>query len=84
VAIPADMADTALALARSMPAQRSSTAQDLARGRRTEIDHLNGAVVRRGRLHGIPTPVNQTLHAVVHLLEAKPRHADHAGAAVGR
>jgi len=71
VSIPADIATTVMALARSMPDQRSSTAQDLARGRPTEIDHLNGAVVRRGRLHGIPTPVNQALQAAVHLLEAK-------------
>jgi 2-dehydropantoate 2-reductase len=71
VSIPADIATTVMALARSMPDQRSSTAQDLARGRRTEIDHLNGAVVRRGCVHGIPTPVNQALQAAVHLLESK-------------
>jgi len=71
VSIPADIEAKVFALARGMPDQRSSTAQDLARGRRTEIDHLNGAVVRRGRAHGIPTPVNQALQAVVHLLEAR-------------
>ena len=71
VSIPADIAATVIALAHGMPDQRSSTAQDLARGRRTEIDHLNGVVVRRGRVHGIPTPVNQALQAVVHLLESK-------------
>lgn len=71
VSIPADIGATVIALARSMPDQRSSTAQDLARGRRTEIDHLNGVVVQRARVHGIPTPVNQALQAVVHLLEAK-------------
>lgn len=47
----------------------SSTAQDISRGRRTEIDSLNGYVARRGRELGIPTPVNQTLHALVKLLE---------------
>ena len=71
VSIPDDIEATVLALARGMPDQRSSTAQDLARGRRTEIDHLNGVIVRRGREHGIPTPVNQTLQGVVHLLEAQ-------------
>lgn len=71
VSIPADIEATVIALARGMPEQRSSTAQDLARGRRTEIDHLNGVVVRRGHAHGIATPVNQTLQTVVHLLEAK-------------
>jgi 2-dehydropantoate 2-reductase len=54
-----------------MPAQFSSTAQDLARGKPTEIDHLNGYVARRGAAHGIPTPVNQALHALVKLAESK-------------
>ena len=53
----------------SMAGQRSSTAQDLARGKRSEIDHLNGYVVRLGETHGIVTPVNATLHRLVKLLE---------------
>ena len=57
-------------IAVTMPAQMSSTAQDIARGKRTEIDHLNGFVVRRGTELGIATPVNQALHALVKLLEA--------------
>ncbi|MEZ5739814.1 MAG: ketopantoate reductase C-terminal domain-containing protein [Burkholderiaceae bacterium] len=51
----------------------SSTEQDIRLGRPTEIDELNGYVVRRGAELGIPTPVNQTLHALVKLLEASPR-----------
>lgn len=57
-------------LAGAMPAQLSSTAQDMARGKPSEIDHLNGTVVRRGAAHGIATPVNQALHALVKLVEA--------------
>jgi 2-dehydropantoate 2-reductase len=57
-------------IAATMPAQRSSTAQDMARRRRSEIDHLNGFVVRRGRELGVPTPVNATLYALVKLAEA--------------
>jgi 2-dehydropantoate 2-reductase len=57
-------------LAAAMPAQLSSTAQDMARGKRSEIDHLNGTVVRRGAARGVPTPVNQALHALVKLVEA--------------
>jgi 2-dehydropantoate 2-reductase len=49
----------------------SSTAQDIARGRRTEIDSLNGYVARLGEELGIPTPVNRTLHALVKLLEER-------------
>jgi len=56
-------------IAVAMPGQLSSTAQDMARRKPTEIDHLNGFVARRGRELGIPTPVNQTLHALVKLVE---------------
>jgi 2-dehydropantoate 2-reductase len=62
-------------IAVAMPAQYSSTAQDLARGKPTEIDHLNGHVARRGAALGIPTPVNRTLHALVKLAEAAKAHA---------
>jgi 2-dehydropantoate 2-reductase len=54
-----------------MPTQYSSTAQDLARGKRTEIDHLNGYVMRKGESLGVPTPVNRTLFAIVKLIEAR-------------
>ena len=57
-------------IATAMPAQFSSTAQDMARGKPSEIDHLNGFVVRRGAELGVATPVNQTLHALVKLVEA--------------
>lgn len=50
---------------------RSSTAQDMARGKRTEIYSLNGYVVRRGLELGVPTPVNQALFALVKLSEGK-------------
>lgn len=56
-------------IAARMPAQRSSTAQDLARGKPTEIDHLNGFIARRGAALGVATPVNQALHALVKLAE---------------
>jgi 2-dehydropantoate 2-reductase len=42
------------------------------RGKASEIDHLNGFVMRRGAELGVPTPVNRTLHTVVKLLEAPP------------
>ena len=58
-------------LAGSMPSQFSSTAQDLARGKATEIDYLNGLIVRRGAALGIATPANRVLWALVKLLERK-------------
>ena len=64
-----DLVGAAWKLAETMPAAISSTAQDIAQGRRTEIDSLNGYAARRGGELGIATPVNQTLHALVKLLE---------------
>jgi len=76
VRLPGDIADRALKLADTMPTTTSSTAQDFARGRRTEVDHLNGAVVRMGEALGVPTPVNRTLTALMKLSEAtKPGRA---------
>lgn len=71
VDVPGDVYGTVAKLVESMPSQMSSTAQDLARGKRTEIDHLNGLVVRRGEALGIATPANRVLWALVKLLEAK-------------
>jgi 2-dehydropantoate 2-reductase len=71
VQMPNDVHGTVLKLVDSMPGQMSSTAQDLARGKRTEIDHLNGLVVRLGAARGIPTPANRVLWALVKLLERK-------------
>lgn len=72
VRIPGDVPASVRRIAQTMPAQFSSTAQDLRRGRRSEIDHLNGYVVRRGEATGTPTPVNRCLHALVKALEAPP------------
>jgi 2-dehydropantoate 2-reductase len=49
----------------------SSTAQDMMRGKRTEIDSLNGFISRRGAEMGVPTPVNQALYALVKLAEGR-------------
>jgi 2-dehydropantoate 2-reductase len=71
VSVPDDILGTVLALSTSMADQRSSTAQDLARGRPSEIDHLNGYVVRRGAALGVPTPANRMLHTLVKLVEGR-------------
>ena len=54
----------------AMSTQYSSTAQDILRGKPTEIDMLNGYVAERGKALRIDTPVNRTLHALVRLREA--------------
>jgi len=57
-------------ITKTMAGQKSSTAQDMARSKPSEIDHLNGFVVRRGQALGVPTPVNQALYALVKLVES--------------
>jgi len=48
---------------------RSSMLQDIEMSRRTEVDFLNGAVCELGEAHGIETPVNEALLAIVKALE---------------
>lgn len=69
VSVPGDVPAAVRRIAETMPGQFSSTAQDLMRGKPTEIDHLNGHVARRGRALGVPTPVNHTLWTLVKLAE---------------
>lgn len=65
----AELVEAAFKLGEAMSGATSSTSQDVERGKRTEIDSLNGYVARRGAELGVPTPVNQTLHALVKLRE---------------
>jgi 2-dehydropantoate 2-reductase len=50
-------------------AHRSSMLQDVEAGRRTEIDYLNGAVVRMGLRHGVATPANDAVASLVRARE---------------
>ena len=61
----------AFKIATQMAEAFSSTAQDMIRGKRTEIDSLNGYVSRRGAELGVPTPVNHALFALVKLAEGR-------------
>ncbi|MES2185589.1 MAG: 2-dehydropantoate 2-reductase [Pseudomonadota bacterium] len=70
VTVPGDIGEAVRNIARSMPTQLSSTAQDLMRGKRSEIDFLNGFVARKGSELGVATPANRVLHTVVRLLES--------------
>ena len=49
----------------------ASMRQDLMRGKPTEIDHMNGAVVDLGRRSGIESPVNAALVAIIKAMEAR-------------
>jgi 2-dehydropantoate 2-reductase len=72
---PAGLEDPKAALAgaykvaESMAATRSSTSQDMMRGKKTEIDSLNGFIVRRARELNVPAPLNHALFTLVKLAE---------------
>ena len=59
-------------IAEQMAATRSSTAQDMMRGKKTEIDSLNGFIVHQGRKLGVATPINHALFTLVKLAESAP------------
>ena len=71
ISVPGDSHEAVRRIAHSMANQYSSTAQDVARGKPNEIEYLNGYVVRRGLAHGIRTPINQTLLALVRLVATR-------------
>ena len=52
---------------------RASMAQDIAKGRRSEIEQMNGHVVARGRELGVATPVSSVVVGLVHEIDAGVR-----------
>jgi 2-dehydropantoate 2-reductase len=71
ITIPGDVDASVRMIAEKMPTQFSSTAQDVARSKPSEIDYLNGFIVRLGETHGIATPANRVLYALVKAIETK-------------
>jgi len=67
-------------VADAMASQYSSTAQDILRGKATEIDMLNGFVAERAAALGMAAPISRTLHALVKLREAGDDFAAPIGA----
>ena len=55
-----------------------SMLQDLQQGRLTEVDVVNGGVAGRGRAHGVPTPLNDRVVALVHAMERDERRPEPA------
>ena len=63
VALPDDAVDRALALVDALPEGATSSMQrDMQAGRPSELESLNGAVVRLARAAGVPAPVNESIH----------------------
>ncbi|MCH7825954.1 MAG: 2-dehydropantoate 2-reductase, partial [Acidobacteria bacterium] len=65
-----EILDKIRAVAEATRDNKSSMLQDLERGRRTEIDAINGALIARAREHGIPCPANELLANMVRAAEA--------------
>jgi 2-dehydropantoate 2-reductase len=67
-----DIADWYPVLQTLSPQGKTSTLQDIEAGRKTEIEMFAGKVVELGQKHGIPTPVNETMLRMIHVLEQFP------------
>jgi 2-dehydropantoate 2-reductase len=73
VALPyPSAAEAVVEAARQSAENRSSMLQDLEAGRTTEIDYINGAIVRLAERHGIPVPANRAATALIKQVTPKP------------
>ena len=65
-------AEAVMDAARQSAENRSSMLQDLGAGRTTEIDYINGAIVRLAERHGIPAPANRAATALIKQVTPRP------------
>jgi len=76
VALADDAVARTLAFIAKLPPEGTTSMQrDLAQGKRSELDLLTGSAVRIGREKGVPTPVHETLYAVLLPSELAARKA---------
>jgi len=66
-----DPYEKTLEVLKKTEANKSSMLQDIERGRKTEIDYINGAILRYGRSCGVSTPYNEMLYWSIKLKEKK-------------
>ncbi|MGZ8406015.1 MAG: 2-dehydropantoate 2-reductase, partial [Nitrospira sp.] len=71
VPLPLDMPERVVKASQEIRDIHTSMYDDWKAGRRTEIDYLNGFIVEQGRKLGIPTPVNETLTAMIKTITEK-------------
>jgi 2-dehydropantoate 2-reductase len=71
ITLAGDIWDSVARIPHTVPNQMSSTAHDLARGKLSEIDYINGHILRLAASRAIATPVNRTLHTLVKLIEGR-------------
>ena len=63
--LPEGLVESSVEFIRGFPDFQNSMHADFENGRPTELDALNGAVVRAGKETGIPTPINEFIYAVL-------------------
>jgi len=74
VSLPADVVERTLAFLDGMPAEATTSMQrDVAAGRPSELEAINGAVVRLGQVVGVATPVHRFLYAALLPQESQAR-----------
>ena len=71
VPLPPDMSERVVKATQEIRDIHTSMFDDWKAGRRTEIDYLNGYIVKKGRELGIPTPVNEALTAMIKTITEK-------------
>jgi 2-dehydropantoate 2-reductase len=47
--------------------------QDIENNRKTEIDYINGAIIKFGEKHNVPTPMNKIIYELIKVKEGKER-----------
>ena len=85
--VPADLERTQAMAVRSFKTHaghQPSMLQDILAGRRTEIDSINGAIVRAAHERGVPVPTTEMLATLVSLIDARQAGAPSSPAAQGR
>jgi 2-dehydropantoate 2-reductase len=71
VNVSESIVDNTFKVAEATALNKNSMLQDVEKGKRTEIDFMNGAIERIGKQVGVPTPINSTLTSLVKGIESK-------------
>ncbi len=69
IKLPKDPISGMLEVAKATANNYSSMLQDIMRGKKTEIDYINGKIIEYGKMLSVPTPVNEVLYDLVKALE---------------